>query len=69
MAKMGRRDKGLREAMITRVTPELRRAVEDRAATRGVTLSDFIAAVLAHKVGRPEDAPVDLGEEGRLPLR
>ncbi len=57
LERMGRPSKGHRELLATRAAPGLSRAVRSHAEARGLTVSDYIAIVLADAVGRPEDAP------------
>ncbi len=59
LERMGRPSKGHRELLATRAAPGLSRAVRSHAEARGLTVSDYIAIVLADAVGRPEDAPIN----------
>lgn len=53
----GRKSKGEREALHTRVDPLVSEAVRARAADRGMSLNDFVASVLAREVGMTNLAP------------
>lgn len=53
----GRKSKGDRQSMISRVPSPIADAVRDRAAERGMSLSDYIASVLARDVGLAKLAP------------
>lgn len=54
MATMARNSKGDRDAMLTRLPRELGSAVRRRASESGLSISDYIATVLAAEVGMPD---------------
>jgi hypothetical protein len=54
----GRKSKGDRQALISRVPTPLADVVKAEADRRGMSLSDFIAASLAGTVGQPQLAPL-----------
>jgi len=54
---MPRASKGDRDIMVARMPREVGDAVRRQAADAGVTLSDYIAALLAREVGRSDLAP------------
>lgn len=54
---MARASKGDRDIMVTRMPRVLGDEVRQRAADRGITLSDYIAGLLAADLGRPELGP------------
>lgn len=53
----GRKSKGDRLQLISRVAAPVGEAVRDQAEARGMSMNDFIASVLAREVGMPELAP------------
>ena len=55
----GRPSKGKRDQFVSRVPWELGDLVRERADAEQVTVSDYIAVVLAERVGRPDLAPGD----------
>lgn len=56
MGRMGRPTKGKRELLGTRLTPRAAAAVRTCAAAQGLTVSDYIAAVLARETGLYDEA-------------
>lgn len=54
---MARNSKGDRDAMLTRLPRDLGSAVRRRAIESGLSISDYIASVLAAEVGLPDLAP------------
>lgn len=72
--KAGQQPKGPREALTTRVHPDVHRVITARARAAGYRrgTSDYVAAILANEVGLPHLAPppshpVD-DDQDRLPL-
>ncbi len=55
-ATRGRPSKGPRDTLLSRVPVPLGDVVRDRAAERGMTVSDYVAAVMALNVGMPDVA-------------
>lgn len=55
---MGQRSKGDRAAHTTRLPRDVSAAVRARAAARGVTVSGYIAGVVALAMTQPEDDAV-----------
>lgn len=53
----GRKSKGDRQALLSRVPDPIADAVRERADERGMTVSDYIASLLAREVGLAELAP------------
>ena len=53
----GRYSKGERLPLLTRVAPPVSEAVRERAESRGMSVNDFIASILAREVGLSEFAP------------
>ena len=53
----GRKSKGDRQALISRIPDPIADAVRERADERGMSLSDYIASVLAREVGMSDLAP------------
>lgn len=53
----GRPSKGKRDQLISRVAWDLGDIVRDNAEAEQLSVSDYIARVLAREVGRPELAP------------
>ena len=50
----GRKSKGNRQALLARVPEPVGEAVRARAEARGISMSDYIASILALNVGMPE---------------
>ena len=53
----GRKSKGDRKSLITRLPSPIADAVRDCATERGMTLSDYIGSVLTQEVGLSELVP------------
>ena len=65
----GRKSKGDRQPLISRVPSPIADAVRDRAEERGMTLSDYIASVLARDVGLATLAPqASIRHDEELPI-
>ncbi|MDN5771882.1 MAG: hypothetical protein L0H24_13440 [Microlunatus sp.] len=72
--KPGQQPKGPREAMTTRVHPDVYKVITARAREAGYlkSTSDYVAAILANEVGLPHLAPPPShpadDDQNRLPL-
>lgn len=72
--KPGQQPKGPREAMTTRVHPDVHKVITARARAAGYrkSTSDYVAAILANEVGLPHLAPPPShpadDDQDRLPL-
>ena len=67
----GRPSKGDRDVMVTRPPALVGRAIRRLADERGISISEYIAAVLSDHVGRPELMPMPPApsrSESELPL-
>jgi len=66
----GRPSKGKRDQFVSRVPWELGDLVREQADAEQVTVSDYIAVVLAERVGRPDLAPTShhTYEQQELPI-
>lgn len=64
---MAQPHKGARIAVLTRIAPELGDAVRLGAHERGVSMSDFVASLLADALQLPDLAPLALSRAGRGP--
>jgi len=65
----GRKSKGDRQPLISRVPSPIADAVRDRAEERGMSLSDYIASVLARDVGLATLAPqASIRHDEELPI-
>ena len=65
----GRKSKGDRQPLLTRVPSLIADAVRDCADERGMTLNDYIASVLARDVGLSELAPQEsVHHDEELPI-
>lgn len=49
----GRKSKGLREPILTRVAADLAEAVREQAEAQGLTVNDYVANLLAERHGFP----------------
>jgi hypothetical protein len=67
----GRPSKGDRDLLVTRPARPLGDVVRARADEAGLTISEYVAVVLAHAHGMPEHAPATLGArpQTELPLK
>ena len=66
----GRKSKGERVLLGSRVPTAFGDAVRENAEREGYdSVSDYIAAVLAHHQGMPEFAPVPVRDQEELPLQ
>jgi predicted HicB family RNase H-like nuclease len=64
----GRSSKGERLQLISRVATPIGEAVRTQAEERGMSMNDFIAAVLAREVGMPDLAPLSTIQPQRQEL-
>ena len=65
----GRKSKGDRQPLLSRVPSPIADAVRDCAEERGMTLSDYIASVLARDVGLSELVPqASIHHDEELPI-
>lgn len=67
----GRKSKGDRQALLSRVPDPIAEAVRERAEERGMTVSDYIASLLAREVGMTElapEAPATVHHQEELPI-
>jgi hypothetical protein len=63
----GRPSKGERDHLVTRPHTVLGEAARAEAERRGMTISDYLAGILARELGRPDLAPVaDAPTQGAL---
>lgn len=53
----GRKLKGERAPIMSRVLMPVAEAIRDNAETRGISVNDYVASLLAREVGMPELAP------------
>ena len=68
---MAQPHKGTRIAVLTRIAPELGEAVRIGARDHGVSMSDFVASLLADALDLPELAPPvhPRTDQGELPIQ
>lgn len=70
---MGRQSKGPRQQVSVRAHPDLKRAIDDTATALGYEgSSDYVCAVMARELRRPDLAPAPVRannpDQGRFPL-
>lgn len=66
----GRPSKGPRDLLVTRPAAELAAVVRDRADELGMSISDYVATVLATAHGMPHAAPsIHATTQQELPLK
>ena len=66
----GRPNKGSRDLLVTRPASELAAVVRQRAAELDMTISDYVATILAETHGMPHAAPTQHPDtQQELPLR
>ncbi len=65
----GRPNKGDRDLLVTRAPRAVGDVVRERADIAGLTISDYVAGVLARTHGLPDLAPEPDPDQAELPLR
>jgi len=69
MAKLGRRTKGDRDTLIVRVMRPMGDQVRQNADDLGVSITDYVTAILARELNMPEHAPpVPAADQLALPI-
>lgn len=65
----GRKSKGDRQSLISRVPSPIADAIRDRAEERGISLSEYVGSVLARDVGMSELVPqASIRHDEELPI-
>ena len=70
MCMAGRPHKGARHVIVTRPAKPVADVVMSEAAAAGMTISDYVAGILARAVGLPQYVPVSpASNQQELPLK
>ena len=64
----GRRSKGERRLVVTRLATDVADQVAEAAAQRGMTVSDYLAALVYADLGLPLPPPAQPADQPPLPL-
>ena len=64
----GRRSKGERRLVVTRLATDIADQVAEAAAQRGMTVSDYLAALVYSDLGLPPPLPAPRADQAQLPL-
>ena len=64
----GRRSKGERRLVVTRLATDIADQVAEAAAQRGMTVSDYLAALVYSDLGLPLPPATQPADQAQLPL-
>ena len=64
----GRRSKGERRLVVTRLATNIADQVAEAAAQRGMTVSDYLAALVYSDLGLPLPSPTQSADQPQLPI-
>ena len=64
----GRRSKGERRLVVTRLATDIADQVAEAAAQRGMTVSDYLAALVYSDLGLPVPPSTQPADQAQLPL-